>query len=287
MREKTQAIERKQAKLLSAEQDVKDLSEEFERDRQDYLDTIRNQEKAIKLCEQLLGVVVPCLRRDCNYFNIDKIRSECAYNENSHEWVLPKLVINKTILSPPSLPKEVGRTKVGKPSPSHTSGGNSRQSSCSDVTLTSDDDRYLTYLRKKSDEHVEYFKPKRAMELIGQSQPSKELSPKHSYTSDTPPLAMKSSGSFPNAAAVHGVDPLLDTSFGRRPGKLQSLARNPTVPQPLPEHNILEKVEKNKYFITNSIYFQVKSQNLLASKIWSYIYIMTCSHIANNSISRD
>lgn len=236
MREKTQAIERKQAKLLSAEQDIKDLSEEFERDRQDYLDTIRNQEKAIKLCEQLLGTVVPCLRRDCNYFNIDKIRTECTYNENSHEWVLPKLVIHKTILSPPSLPKESGRKSI-KASPARS---NSRQSSSSDPT-DSEDGRYLTYLQNKSDEHVEYFKPKRAFELLGQAQPSKELSPIHNHT-DTAPI--KSSGSFPNAAAVHGVAPHLDSSFGRRPGKLQSLARNPTVPHPLPEPNILDKVEK-------------------------------------------
>ena len=259
MREKTQVIERKQAKLLSAEQDIKDLCAEFEVDRQDYLDTIRNQGKSIKLFEQLLRTVVPCLRRDCNYFNMDKIRTECEWDEINQRWVLPKLVINKTALSTPlpkgSLPEATQRKGV-KTTPTHKN--SSRQSSSSDINVrdssssllrsqgeNSDDDRYMSHVHQKSDESLGYFKPKRALELLNQTHASKEvLSPIHNHASDSP-LKSSGSGSLPSAAAVHGVDPLKDTGFGRRPGKLQSLARNPPVPQPLPpETDILEKVEK-------------------------------------------
>lgn len=267
VREKTKALERKQAKLLSAEEDIKDLSAEFEIDRQDYLDTIRNQEKTIKLCEQLLGVVVPCLRRDCNYFNIDKVRTECQWDENAQQWLMPKLVINKTILSPPSISKGAVR-KGAKTTPTHA-GSSRNSSSSSDTNIrdssraahnfegSTDDDRYMLHFHQKSDESLDYFKPKRAMELLGQNHSSTReiLSPIHNHTStgasagatgssEHQTTSVKSSGS--NAATVHGVDPLLDSNFGsRRPGKLQSLARNPPAPVlNRQEPDILEKVEK-------------------------------------------
>lgn len=277
---KTDVIERNQAKLLSAEEDIKDLCAEFEIDRQDYLDTIRNQEKTIKLYEQLLGTVVPCLRRDCNYFNIDKVRVECSWDDEAHQWVLPKLTTSKTILSPASLPRGGGLLdRRGTKGTNATGQSSSRHSSSSDInakdSLSSllrahpsathpgssdnlDEDKYMSHMRQKSDESVGYFKPKRALELIGHSPHSPHsphstkdgLSPIHNHANDTGP--MKGSGSLsslPNAAMVHGVDPLLDSSYGRRPGKLQSLARNPPMPQAFSTHqepDILEKMEKKR-----------------------------------------
>lgn len=270
VREKTKIIERTKAKLLSAEDDIKDLNAEFELDRQDYLSSIRMQDKTIKLYEQLLSTVVPCLRRDCNYFNIDKVRVECEWDEEANKWILPKLTTNKTMLSPASLPK--GGTffdrKGGKGgTPVHGSNRNNsstelgvKESSSSLLKGHSsasqydslDDDKYVSHLQQKSDESVEYFKPKRALELMGQSPRSLTnpgFSPVHNHANDsTGPI--KGSGSLstlPNAAVVHRVDPLLDTSYGRRPGRLQSLPRNPPVPQSfnsLQEPDILEKMEK-------------------------------------------
>ena len=49
------------------------------------------------------------------------------------------------------------------------------------------------------------------------------------------------------AAAVHRVDPLTDTGYGRRPpqGKLQSLAQNAPPPPAQPtREDLLEKMEK-------------------------------------------
>lgn len=248
---------------------------EFQLDRHDYLDTIRGQDRTIKLYEQLLATVIPCLRRDCNYFNIDKVKVECTWNDDSNQWELPKLTINKTTLSPAPLPKGAGfLDRRGKgTTPVHIT--NKPNSSSSDINVRDssnsllrggtfpsssenlDEGKYMFHhMQQKSDESVEYFKPKRALELIGQSSHSPHMtkesfSPLHNHVMDTPPSSVKGSGSLsslPNAAAVHGIDPLLDSSYGRRPGKLQSLARNPHVPHNLPTRqeptDILEKVER-------------------------------------------
>ncbi len=267
---KTQVIERTKAKLLSAEEDVKDLQSEFEIDRQDYLDTIRTQDKQIKLYEQLLATVVPCLRRDCNYFNIDKIRVECEWDEERRRWVLPKLTINKTILSPAPASERSRRSSKGSISgsaPSHSVNKhcgstelNIRESSSSllrghmpsyhpSSCENFDEDQSVHF--QKSDDSSEYFKPKRALELMGGQLPHnlKELSPIH-VNESTSGGAVKGSGSLsslPNAATVHGVDPLKDSNYGRRPGKLQSLAVNRPVPQTFnsrQEPDILEKMGK-------------------------------------------
>ena len=293
MREKTKAIERKQAKLLSAEEELKDLNAEFEADRQDYLETIRTQDKNLKLYQQLLATVSPCLRRDCNYFNIDKIKGECEWDDVKQAWILPKLVLNKTVLSPPaSLPKATGgggflerkglkgggnltgSGGLGRntsssdphlrgyhhhhhPMSLHTS--NARTPSSSSAEQPEDDNPTLSHLQLKSDDSLDYFKPKRALELLGQHHQVKEsLSPKHNHILHDPntlttTTSSSSSSAFPSsaAAAVHKVDALLDTNFGggRRPGKLQSLSRNPPVrePHPFPEpEGVLEKAEKKR-----------------------------------------
>ena len=272
VRVKTQVIERTKAKLLSAEEDVKDLQSEFEIDRQDYLDTIRTQDKQIKLYEQLLATVVPCLRRDCNYFNIDKIRVECEWDDEAKAWVLPKLTTNKTILSPAPLSKgsTTGGRKGSKGSGSTPGHIPNKHSNSSDLSVREssssilrghgsshypgscenfDEDRSAHI--QKSDDSSEYFKPKRALELMGQLPHTlKEFSPIHTSNEGTAGGGVRGSGSLsslPNAAAVHGVDPLKDSNFGRRPGKLQSLTINPPVPQPFSsrqEPDILEKMEK-------------------------------------------
>ena len=52
--------------------DITDLQSEFEFDRIDYLDTIRKLERQHELSQALLDRIHPCLRRDCNYSNLDK-----------------------------------------------------------------------------------------------------------------------------------------------------------------------------------------------------------------------
>jgi kinesin family protein 3/17 len=267
VRVKTHVIERTKNKLESVEEDMKDLSAEFELDRQDYLGTIRDQNKQIKLYEQLLTTVVPCLRRDCNYFNIDKIKVDCVWNDDSSEWDLPKLTVSQTALAPapgpaqqlpkgPMLDRRKGNTPAHAPGkrnsisdsdirdPANPRNGQGNPQSSDNL----DDGKYLAHLQQKSDDSMDYFKPKRARELIG-SHPGH--SPHHNHPTDTS-TSVKSSGSSgsltgSNAAAVHGISN--DANYSRRPGKLQSLSENtpapPNIPAPKNEPaDMLEKVEK-------------------------------------------
>ena len=100
---KDYVINRMEENLKSAQSEIDDLQTEFERDREDYLETIRKQEQIIKLQQQLLDKIQPCIRRDCNYYNIDKVRSESTWHEEPGKWNIPELVITKTTLPTPGI----------------------------------------------------------------------------------------------------------------------------------------------------------------------------------------
>ncbi len=250
MRVKTHHIEKLQLKVRSAEDDVQDLYSEFEIERQDYLDTIRGQDKRLKLCEQLLRTVVPCLRRDCNYYNIDKVMDDCKWNDDQLQWVLPKLIVTKTNLTSVSSKVSVLDKRPGKQGNSpDVRSGTSRSMHSANLAInqsgthdTQDEDSKLLSHLQKIGGQPEYFKPKRQLELLGQTKESSS-SPEHS--SSLPGLdasfSNKKMGSTtslqPSAAAVHGIalsggDPV----YNRRHGKLQSL---PGGKAPLPALNNL------------------------------------------------
>lgn len=274
VRVKSKLLERSQAKLKSAEEDNKDLSAEFEMDRQDYLDTIRRQERTIKLQEQLLATIVPCLRRDCNYYNLDKIRLECKYDEDQLEWILPKLTVARTSLahvdsgSIRALSEQ--RSASTSKLPRHRSGYNEMQVKSppsvapnppppmtSNPLLPShiqasvydppESDKYLNHLHRSTES--DYFKPKRAQELLAHSAQMKAggtLEQRDGLRRGSDSLQTTVTA---NAAAIHGVGTRIigDSSYSRKPGKLESLSVNPTLPQnftPIANSHILDKVEK-------------------------------------------
>ena len=80
--------------------EIRDLQQEFEDDRTDYLDTIRKQDKQLILLQQILERVQPTIRKDTNYSNIDKIKEDAVWNDESQRWKIPDLVIQKTKLPP-------------------------------------------------------------------------------------------------------------------------------------------------------------------------------------------
>ena len=86
--------------IEATQNEVSDLQSEFEFDRIDYLDTIRRQERQMKLLQAILDKIHPCLRRDCNYVNLDRIKAQCEWDEESQSWSLPKMTIEKTKLPP-------------------------------------------------------------------------------------------------------------------------------------------------------------------------------------------
>lgn len=239
---KTQVLERTQSKLHSALEDNKDLAAEFEMDRQDYLDTIRKQQMTIKLQEQLLETVVPCLRRDCNYYNLDKVKAECVWDKEQSYWILPRLTVSKSVLSPVTsgsslLERSASNSKMPK---QNSSGDMQMRDARATIYDPPSDDRYLAHLQKSEESH--YFKPRRVLELLSHK---KETPHEHTGWESGPPLPQN----VATAASVHGVDTLVigDVHYSRRPGKLQSLPSNPLLPQNIatpPESNILDKVER-------------------------------------------
>merc|ERR550517_1555684 len=192
--EKTQALKKMKQRVKGLNAEINDIQSEFEKDRQDYLDSIRKQDQQIKLLDQILDKVQPTLRKDCNYSNLEKIRTEASWSEERQIWRLPDLTVQKTKLPPAgpfggSLvfsgdpappPEDVGRRSRG-PSPgggpplSRTAPGRLEQ-------LDQDEDEDHTHLKKKlakseQDDVVgNYFKPARASRLMAQAQETQRAS---------------------------------------------------------------------------------------------------------------
>lgn len=235
VRVKTKALERCREKLVSTIDDIKDISQEFEIERQDYLNTIRRQDQTVQLYDQLLSTVVPLLRRDCNYFNMDKIKVESKWDKDIGNWILPKLVTSKTMLVHTELPKATGKgtqrvkTPSARGSCSSSQGSKVRSRRASSIAgkapVALQEDKYLSYLQG-ADDSSEYFKPKRAREILSESHHvPKESTPGHANKRVTSKTSLDSDSGLPNAAAVHRVDAKYVGSI--RSGKrLQSLARS-------------------------------------------------------------
>ncbi|OWZ11307.1 hypothetical protein PHMEG_00015689 [Phytophthora megakarya] len=72
------------AKLESTRQEIADLNSEFERERENMLDTIREQTKEAKLLEQLVELFLP-------QNELVKVWERAVWSEDREEWNLPKL----------------------------------------------------------------------------------------------------------------------------------------------------------------------------------------------------
>lgn len=84
--------------LKAARLEIRDLQAEFEVERNDYLATIRRLEREGQLLNSLLERMVPLVRRDCNYSNLDRLKKEAAWDEDSATWRLPDVTVQKTTL---------------------------------------------------------------------------------------------------------------------------------------------------------------------------------------------
>ncbi|XP_051493331.1 kinesin-like protein KIF17 isoform X2 [Apus apus] len=113
VRAKSKLLEKMQKKLRAAETEIKDLQSEFELEKIDYLGTIRRLERDLMLFQQLLDQVQSLVRRDCNYSNMEKIKRESVWDEETGCWKIPEPIIQKTRLpavpSPPQL-KPAGKS---------------------------------------------------------------------------------------------------------------------------------------------------------------------------------
>uniref|UniRef100_A0A5K3FTZ0 Kinesin-like protein n=1 Tax=Mesocestoides corti TaxID=53468 RepID=A0A5K3FTZ0_MESCO len=101
LRHKNKLLQREKQKTNSLEAEIEDLQREFELDREDYLESIRKQNRQISLLQAILHKIQPCIRRDSNYANLDKIKKQACFDDDTNEWILPALTIERTILPVP------------------------------------------------------------------------------------------------------------------------------------------------------------------------------------------
>ncbi|XP_036387720.1 kinesin-like protein KIF17 [Megalops cyprinoides] len=204
---KSRLLESTQAKLKAARLEIRDLQAEFALERDDYLVTIRRLEREGQLLQGLLERVAPLIRRDCNYSNMDRVRREAVWDEDSATWRLPEVVVQKT-----ALPAAV---------PPSSSGNQSRvaahRSSVADSgDLSTEEDRYKEMLNRSDSEHIasNYFKSRRANQLLT-ADPKRSLAP-HPAPLGNGTSHLTSSGS--NLTAASAAESLLP-----RPFRLESL----------------------------------------------------------------
>ena len=172
---KDYVINQMEEKLKSAQSEINDLQTEFERDREDYLETIRKQEQIIKLQQQILDKIQPCIRSDCNYYNIDKVRSESTWDEEAGKWNIPELVITKTTLPTPGIMPGASTPPRGLKSPVNRPQVNNQgqvvNGHLGRYPEEPSEDRSLQHLSRSSHEDYasSHFKPKRADRLLAEN----------------------------------------------------------------------------------------------------------------------
>ncbi|XP_033607244.1 osmotic avoidance abnormal protein 3 isoform X2 [Cryptotermes secundus] len=181
---KTDALRKNKMKVRALEREISDLQSEFENERTDYLETIRKQVRLQKLYLQIVEKILPTLKKECNYSNLEKIKSEAVWNDESQSWKLPELIITRTKLPPagvqPSLltlrPSSAHNGTSNRSSSSSRKSGKSNSSPPSDKRISSpdmDDENRVIFkkLQKSEQEDIagNYFKPKRAVELLNRA----------------------------------------------------------------------------------------------------------------------
>ncbi|CAG0926125.1 unnamed protein product, partial [Notodromas monacha] len=67
VKSKTELAKKYKNRVKVLEQEISDLTSEFESDRTDYLETIRKQDQQIKLLQQILDRAQPAIKKESNY----------------------------------------------------------------------------------------------------------------------------------------------------------------------------------------------------------------------------
>ncbi|XP_029990882.1 kinesin-like protein KIF17 [Sphaeramia orbicularis] len=154
---KSQMLVKVQGKLKGAKLEIRDLQAEFEVERNDYLATIRRLEREGQLLHGLLERMVHLVRRDCNYSNLDRLKKEAVWDEESATWRLPDVMVQKTTLPSAVTPKLPSQR------------GSAADSEDPFMVSQVEEDRYKEMLDRSDSENIasSYFKSKRASQLLG------------------------------------------------------------------------------------------------------------------------
>ncbi|XP_072740010.1 kinesin-like protein KIF17 isoform X1 [Ciconia boyciana] len=204
VRAKSKLLEKMQKKLQAAETEIKDLQSEFELEKIDYLGTIRRLERDLMLFQQLLDQVQSLVRRDCNYSNLEKIKRESVWDEETGCWKIPEPVIQKTRLpAVPALPQP----KPAWKSPS----AESREP-------TPQEDRYKLVLDRNDSETVasNYFRSPRPSRSLRPEPAPRRGKPAFSPVPPASPAACL--GFFFSRQRFFGAAPLPSTGIFHRTG---------------------------------------------------------------------
>ncbi|XP_060578330.1 kinesin-like protein KIF17 isoform X2 [Ruditapes philippinarum] len=217
-------LEKEKEKTEALNREILDLQSEFEFERIDYLDTIRKQEKELSYLQKLIDVIHPCLRKDCNYSNLDKIKILSKWDDEEQKWIMPALKIEKTALP-----------VTGTTLPT---GMNGHRSPRMNGEHDEFDDRYRQKIMRSEDKSGNYFQTKRPSQLvseplqkvdIGEVKRNYNIQPQNALPISNGFAARKSlvdmdepMSSGLKAAKVHGQI-LNDEGAVRKPARLQAL----------------------------------------------------------------
>ena len=180
---KTKLYEKEKERCKFLENECKDLQHEFEKDREDLLDTIRKNEKQIKLIAKILQKVQPVIPYDSNYHNLDRIQQVAIWNEEIQDWILPEFKREK--LSLPAMTTELNDFEIQNFEnydssqyqlivPQQQVLLNSRRAAQDFLPSREPEvDRYRLKLENSQFNGSNYFKNKRQSELLGQTQDMK------------------------------------------------------------------------------------------------------------------
>uniref|UniRef100_A0A182PBG3 Kinesin-like protein n=1 Tax=Anopheles epiroticus TaxID=199890 RepID=A0A182PBG3_9DIPT len=185
---------RKRTKFL--EQEVSDIQGEFQRERDDYLATIRLLEKKILFYEAVVQKAMPVLRKDGRYWNLECLERESEWNDDLRKWRLPddsllrlRLPPAETPTPPPLEDTSPGKLNGRESQTSLTAPGRLERSSTMILAKLPDfqrdgksvppaDERKSEFLSKSTNSNpfpkiedvaMTYFRPRRAAELVYKS----------------------------------------------------------------------------------------------------------------------
>jgi len=68
----------------------------------DYLDTIRKQNQTVKWYQAVVEQIVPSLRRDSNYADLERVRAQSEWDDLNQEWRVPKFAVERKFCLPPA-----------------------------------------------------------------------------------------------------------------------------------------------------------------------------------------
>jgi kinesin family protein 3/17 len=75
--------------------ELKEANEGFKIEKLKLEDQIFQKEKESKLLEGIIDKIQPTVKRDCNYYNVDRIKKQAVWNDEENEWELPGLRLER------------------------------------------------------------------------------------------------------------------------------------------------------------------------------------------------